>query len=104
MGKRQSIKSLANSIALVSVHKILVKYTNKPESKKYLEDEVDIYSLEASEKSEEYSWKREELKNMELRAIRITRNKLINKYPDISLSDEEVRKFVIDSMQELSLQ
>lgn len=102
MGKKQAINSLANSIALVSVHKILIKYTNKPESRKHLEDEVGDYSVDAFEKSEEYSWTKEELSEIETKSIRATRNKL-NKYKDIVLSDKELKEFVIDSMQGLLL-
>lgn len=40
MGRKQLIKILANGIALVSVHKIIEKYTNQPESVKHVKDET----------------------------------------------------------------
>jgi len=78
-------------------------YTNKPESREHLEGEIDTYSEDAFDKSEEHSWSREELNEIEERAIRVTRNKLSNKYPDINIIDGELKEFVIDSMQMLRL-
>ena len=103
MGKKHSIKSLVNSIASVAVHKILVKYTSKPESRKHLEGEIGTYSEEVLNKSEDYSWSRQELDEIKIRAISVTRNKLSNKYPDININDRELKEFVIDTMQELHL-
>lgn len=102
MGKKQEIKSLANSIALVSLHKILLDYTNKPESAKHLEDERRDYSEDAFDKSGAHTWTKEELEIIKIKAIRETRNRL-NKYPDIKLDNLDVEKFVIDTMQEVLL-
>lgn len=102
MGKNQEIKSLANSIALVSVHKILLKYTNKPESRGHLEDEKRNYSEDAFDKSRVHTWTKEELEVIKTKAIIETKNRL-NKYPDIILDDFECGEFVVDTMQGLLL-
>lgn len=102
MGKKQAIKSLANSIALVSLHKILIKHTKKLESRKHLEGEVGDYSVDAFEKSQEYKWAKEELDEIKTRSIKETENKL-KKYEDIKVEDQEIKEFVIDVMQELLL-
>ena len=102
MGKKQAIKSLANSIALVSLHKLVVKHTCKPESRKHLEDEVRHYSIDTFDKSQEYAWTKEELDEIKIRAIKEARNKL-RKYEDIKIEDKEIKEFVIDTMQEFLL-
>ena len=43
MGKNRIIKILGNIIGNIAVHKILVKYTNKPESINHLSEEVATY-------------------------------------------------------------
>ena len=103
MGKKQEIKSLVNSIALVSLHKILLEYTNKPESIKHLEDEKRDYSEGAYKKSIMYTWTKGELIIIEEKLIRETRNRLLNRYSDIDLDDSKLNEFVVDSMKELFL-
>ena len=51
MGKNRIIKSLAKCIGNVALHKILVKLTNKSESKNHLESEVLEYGFNAFEKA-----------------------------------------------------
>ena len=93
MGKKQAIKSLANSIALVSVHKIVLRHTNKPESKKHLTHEIRGYAEDVIDKSEVHKWTKEELETIETKALKETKNKLLNKYPDIRADDFEMSEF-----------
>ncbi|MFH1324375.1 MAG: hypothetical protein ABIH64_03950 [Nanoarchaeota archaeon] len=102
MGKKQAIRSLANSIALISTHKLLVEHTNKPESIKHLKDEVADYSNDAFEKSREYNWTKEELEEIKAVSIKETKNRL-KKYQDITIKESDIPEAVIDTMQELLL-
>lgn len=102
MGKKQEIKSLANSIALISVHSILLKYTSKPESVKHLEDEKRDYSENAFDKSRLHTWTKEELGIIKAKSIKETKNRL-NRYPDIRSDNINLEWFIVDSMQELLL-
>jgi len=43
MGKNRTIKILGNIMGNLVVHKILVKYTNKPESINHLKSEIEAY-------------------------------------------------------------
>lgn len=104
MGKKQEIKSLVNSIALVAMHKLVAKHTKKPESLKHLENEVGDYSVDAFEKAEKRNWTKDESKEIEIKALKETKNRLLNKYPDIKIEDSEIIEFVIDTIQELLLE
>ena len=102
MGKKQSIKSLANSIALVSAHKLLIRHTNKPESIKHLKDEVMDYSSDSFDKARQYNWTEEELEEIKSISIKETENRL-KKYPDVPIKESDIPEAVVDTMQELLL-
>ena len=56
MGKNKIIKSLGKVIGNVAMHKLLLIYTSKPESKSYLKSEIMEYSADAFEKAQEFNW------------------------------------------------
>ena len=103
MGKKAIIKSLINSISLVSYHKILYKKGEKPEAKKHLEYEIRDYSTEGFEKAQMYKFRENELKEIKEKSIKKVANVLKNKYPDISFSEKEIIENVVDTMQEFLL-
>ena len=56
MGKNKLIKSLGKRIGNTVIHKILIKYTNKPDSVQYLENEADAYRDNVLESSQDFNW------------------------------------------------
>src|SRR3990167_2758427 len=102
MGRKQLIKILANVIALVSVHKIIEQYTNKPESIKHVKDEIRDYSTTVFDNSQLRKWRKEELTLIKESAIKYAKNKLIS-YSDIKVNDSIIEEFVTDTMQDLIL-
>ena len=56
MGKDRIIKLIANLIGKSTAHKILVKYTNMPESINHMLSEIDNYRGQLSEHIIQYNW------------------------------------------------
>jgi len=56
MGKDRVIKLIANLIGKSTAHKILVKYTNMPESINHMLSEIDNYRGQLSEYIIQYNW------------------------------------------------
>ena len=56
MGKDRVIKLIANLIGKSTAHKILVKYTNMPESINHMLSEIDNYRGQLSEYTIQYNW------------------------------------------------
>jgi len=99
MGKNKIIKTLGNVLGNVIVHKILVKYTNKPESVHYVTEEIGTYRDNALEIAQEFNWnskdenkiKQEILKNFKKR---------IKKYKDVKFPISEVNKLIDETIKE----
>jgi len=56
MGKDRTIKLIANLIGKSTAHKILIKYTNMPESINHMSSEIDNYRGQLSEYITQYNW------------------------------------------------
>lgn len=100
MGKNSTIKSLGRCIGNVVMHKLLLLYTNKPESKHHLNAEIIEYSADAFEKSQEFNWKnkdKEDIKHKSLARIK----RLKEYYPDVLFRQEEAEKLILKTMKEL---
>src|SRR3989344_4354478 len=99
MGKNKIIKTLGNVLGNVIVHKILIKYTNKPESVHYVTEEIGTYRDNALEIAQEFNWnskdenkiKQEILKNFKKR---------IKKYKDVKFPISEVNKLIDETIKE----
>jgi len=101
MGKNNIIKSLSRVIANISLHKLIVIHTNRPESRHFLESEIIEYRSLAYAKSQEFNWNdadKELIKNLSLKFLKNMRE---NKYQDISFSDKEAEKVVLDTIKSL---
>ncbi len=56
MGKNKDIKSLIVFLVNTVVHEIVAEYTNRPESKQFLEAEVAEYRSQTENAAEKYNW------------------------------------------------
>ncbi len=102
MGKNSVIKSLARCIGNVVLHKLIVKHTNKPESKNYLINEIVEYGADAFEKAQMFNWNekdKEKIKELSLKRI----NNLMRNYPDIEHGNSEVEELIEDTIDDLIL-
>lgn len=102
MGKNRIVKSLGRCIGNVALHKILVKHTNKSESKNHLESEVIEYGFNAFEKAQIFSWNENDKIKIKEFAIKRIRN-LIKNYPDVSFNDKLIEKIINEIMSDLML-
>lgn len=58
MGKNRVIKIVGRIVARLVAHKILEKYTNKPESIPHMKSEIDNYRGIISDYMTEFNWNR----------------------------------------------
>ena len=102
MGKNSVLKSLARCIGNVVLHKLLLKHTNKPESKSYLINEIVEYGADAFEKTQMFNWNekdKERIKELSLKRIR----NLMRNYPDIDHGNSELEELIKDTMDDFML-
>jgi len=99
MGKGRIIKILGNIIGNVVVHKILIKYTNKPESVHHLAEEIGTYRDNALEMAQEFNWTEEDEKKIKQEALK-NFNKRIKKYKDVKFPISEANKLIDKTIKE----
>lgn len=103
MGKNRVLRTLGKRIGNVVLHKLLVKYTNKPESKGHLQSEEVEYRSAALRDTQEYHWSEEEKQALKKQALVFVMSRRSAKYEDVAflsgeaekLIDEEIRGFGI---------
>jgi hypothetical protein len=64
MGKNSTIKTIADLIAGMVAHRILIKYTNKPESIHHMESEINNYRGTISNFMTEFNWNSDDKKKI----------------------------------------
>lgn len=101
MGKKSRIKSLAKITANIVMHKILVKYTNKPESIHFLNSEIIEYRHVAVNISEEYNWNSQDIENIKSNAIKLLTIGMNKKYPDVKFPISEAENLVEETLKEM---
>ena len=102
MGKNNIIKSLGRCIGNVVMHKLLLEYTNKPESKNFIKSEIKEYSADAFEKAQEFNWNAEDKE--EIKEIAIERVKNLGEgYKDVAYTNERMEKFIDETIEEMML-
>ena len=99
MGKNRIIKILGNIIGNLVVHKILIKYTNKPESVHYLAEEIGTYRDNALEMAQEFNWSKEDEDKIKQEILK-NFNKRIKKYKDVKFPISEVNRLIDETIKE----
>lgn len=99
MGKNRIIRILGNIIGNVAVHKILVRYTNKPESVHHLAEEIGTYRDNALEMAQEFNWGGSDKNEIRLEALK-NFNKKIKRYKDVKFPASEAGKLIEESLKE----
>lgn len=90
---------MGNIIGNVVAHKILVRYTNKPESVPHLTEEIGTYRDNALEIAQEFNWSEKDKAKIKQESSR-NFDKRIKKYPDVVFPKSEVTKLVDETLRE----
>ena len=101
MGKNDVIKSLSKVIANISLHKLIVAHTNKPESKHFLESEIIEYGNVAQNKSQEFNWNDMDKKRIMKLSLKFLANAKKKKYFDVDFSQNEAEKMILETVDDL---
>ena len=64
MGKNRTIKIIADLIAGMTAHRILIKYTNKPESTHHTKSEINNYRGTISDFIIQFNWNSDDKKRI----------------------------------------
>ena len=94
MGKNTALKTLGRIIGNIVLHKMLSKYTNKPESTGHLENEEIEYRTAALINAKKYNWNETDKQEIEAIAINFFENKRAKKYPDVTLTIAEAKALI----------
>jgi hypothetical protein len=100
MGKNKLIKSLGKRIGNVVIHKILMKYTNKPESLSHLKSEVDTYRDNVMESSQEFNWSEKDKSEIKSLALDKFNKDIKAYYGDVRFPEGEPERMVDETIEE----
>jgi hypothetical protein len=101
MGKKSVIKSLGNVIGNIVLHKILVKYTNKPESLHHLKSEITAYSDNASDLASGFNWNDLDIEEIKQEAYSNFKRDIEKYYPDVKFPEEEAEKLIEETLNDI---
>ena len=103
MGKNRILGALGNRIGNVVVHKMLAKYTNRPESIEHLRKEEDEYRKGVVKESKKYHWNEKEKEELKYIAIKFFINRNVAKYKEILFPQKEVEDCIDEEIKKLEL-
>ena len=103
MGKKSSISSLSKIIANITVHKVLLKYTNKPDSINHLNYEVVEYRDTATSRAEEFNWNKADKEKIKLNALKHFKRKMAGKYKDVKFPMEDAKRLLDETIKEFGI-
>lgn len=101
MGKNRDLESLIKLIVNIVVHEIVIRHTNRPESKHFLDSEIIEYRSQTEKTAKSHNWNNEDKKYVEEKALEKIKEKLGFKYPDINYSEQEAIKKLKEMINDL---
>jgi len=101
MGKNRVIKILGNIVGNIAVHKILIKYTNKPESITHLESEVENYRDNTLEIANKFNWSEKDKVEIKLKALKKFKKDMEKYYSDVKFPLKDVEKLIGETLEEI---
>ncbi|MBI3623964.1 hypothetical protein HY212_07850 [Candidatus Pacearchaeota archaeon] len=101
MGKNRDTESLVRLMVNTIVHEIVVKHTNKPESKHFLSSEIAEYRNQTEKMAEQHNWNDKDKEQIREKILKRIKEKLSSKYPDVSFSAKEAEKLVNEEIKDL---
>ncbi|MEK6871826.1 MAG: hypothetical protein AABX16_02890 [Nanoarchaeota archaeon] len=103
MGKNSAVRTLGNRIGNIVLHKMLITYTNKPESVNHLFNEENEYRAAALMDAKRFNWNEKDKQRLKILALEFIKNKSIKKYPDVLFPLKEAEMLVNKELKELNL-
>ncbi len=101
MGKNRDIESLIRLIVNTIAHEIVVKHTNRPESKNFLGAEIIEYRGQAEKMAEHHNWNDKDKEQIRESALKKIKEKLAFKYPDVLFSIKEAEELLDEEIKNL---
>ena len=101
MGKNRIIKSLGKVIGNVVVHKITLKYGNKPDSKHHTSSEIINYRDEGVEIAREFNWNDSDKIRIKQEALKEFNKKMQKKYSDVKFSRKEADETIEEIFKDI---
>ena len=102
MGKNTIIKTIADLIGGMTAHKILIKYTNKPESIHHTKSEIDNYRGIILDYITEFNWNSDDKQEIKERALKSLKSELKKPhFKDVEFPTEEISKLLEETIKEI---
>jgi len=102
MGKNRIIKILGGIIGGLVAHKILLKYTNRPESLNHLQSEVDNYMENALDLVTEFNWNEKDRKRIIDVALKDLNSELNEPhFSDVKFPARDAKKLIDETLIEV---
>ena len=99
MGKDRIIRLIANLIGKTAAHKILVKYTNMPNSINHISSEIDNYRAMLSEYLTQYNWNSYDRENIKKESEKSLAKELKqNHFEDVAFPSSEKSKILDETI------
>jgi hypothetical protein len=100
MGKNRTIQSLGKVIGNIVVHKIILEYGNKPESRSHISSEIIAYGDNALEIAGEFNWNDSDKIMIKQEILKEFHKKMQTKYSDIKFPAAVVDEIVGETLKE----
>ena len=101
MGKNRDRESLIRLMVNTIVHELVLKNTNRPESKHFIDAEIIEYGGQTEKMAESHSWNQYDKKYLREKLLKNIKEKIKNKYLDVTFSIKDVEKLVDNKINEL---
>lgn len=101
MGKNRDRESLIRLIVNTIVHKIVLKNTNKPESKHFLSSEIIEYRGQTEKIAERHHWNENDKGCIREKTLKKIKEKMENKYSDINFLMKEAERLIDTEIEEI---
>ena len=101
MGKNRDRESLIRLIVNTIVHKIVLKNTNKPESKHFLSSEIIEYIGQTEKMVEQHHWNEIDKGHIREKTLKKIKEKMENKYSDIDFLMKEAERLADIEIEEI---
>jgi len=101
MGKNKDRESLIRVIVNVVVHEIVLRNTNRPESKNFVRSEIIEYSKKAKGDILKHNWNEKDREYIRENGLDGVKNRMKEKYYDIDFDESEIEEILNREMSEL---
>jgi len=103
MGKNRDRESLIRLMVNTIVHEIVMKHTNRPESKDFLKSEIVEYRGQTEKVAKQYTWNDKDKGYIKAKALKKIKEKLESKYSDVSYKAKEPQILLDKEIKDLGL-